>query len=100
MQRLILLVFLALAACGAQPSPQMFGATRSDVSRGGHDYVIFQKDARVEIIRLGWASPGGHQGIRATMIELIPEVTGCILRESALTGDSGAMRGTVRCPKP
>jgi hypothetical protein len=32
------------------------------------------------------------------MIELIPRVTGCKLRESSLTGDSGEMRGSLDCP--
>ena len=38
-------------------------------------------------------------GFRATMIELIPRVTGCKLRDSTLQGDSGEMRGSIDCPK-
>lgn len=100
MARLILLpVFLFLAACGAQPTPLMFGAVRMDVVRDGRNYVIYQKGELVEVIRLGWAAPGQHQGIRATMIALIPEITGCRLRETSLTGDSGEMRAKVTCPR-
>jgi hypothetical protein len=33
------------------------------------------------------------------MIELIPRVTGCKLRENTLTGDSGEMRGSLDCPR-
>ncbi|MFN3721720.1 MAG: hypothetical protein ACK4VZ_01635 [Paracoccaceae bacterium] len=51
----------------------------------------------MEIVRLGYAGRGEHQGIRATMITLIPEVTGCTLVESSLQGDSGEMRGRLRC---
>ena len=88
-----------IAACGAQPAPQMWGAARTDVVRDGRSYTLFQKGKQVEIIRLGWASRGEHQGIRATMIALIPELTGCRLVESTLQGDSGEMRGRVTCPK-
>ncbi len=92
-----LLPFL-LAACGASPAPEFFGATRSEVTVDGRDYVVLQKSERVEVIRLGYARRGEHQAIRATMIELIPTVTGCTLRESTLTGDSGEMRGSLNCP--
>ena len=95
MKRLIPLVFLA--ACGAQPAPTMWGAERTEVTRNGRSYVVFQKGSAVEIIRLGYARRGEHQAIRADMITLIPEVTGCRLRESSLQGDSGEMRGLVTC---
>jgi hypothetical protein len=95
MQRLVLLIFLA--ACGASPAPEFFGANRTEVTRGGRQYVVFQKEERVEIIRLGYASRGAHQEIRATMILLIEEVTGCKLRDNSLQGDSGEMRGSLTC---
>lgn len=94
---LILLSFLT--ACGASPAPEFFGATRTDVNLSGRDYTVFQKGERVEVIRLGYATRGEHQEIRATMIELIPRVTGCKLRESTLAGDSGEMRGSLDCPQ-
>ena len=90
---------LLLAACGAQPSPLLYGAQRQQVNVAGRDYTVFWTARRVEVIRLGWASPGQHQGIRATMIDLIPQVTGCRLVERTLTGDSGEMRGYITCPK-
>lgn len=96
---LSLFLFLCLASCGAQPAPHMFGAERIEASRGGRDYVVFKKGDRVEVIRLGWANPGEHQAIRATMIALIPEVTGCKLRPATLEGDSGEMRGRISCPR-
>jgi len=74
------------------------GATRTDINLNGRDYTVFQKGERVEVIRLGYAARGEHQAIRATMIELIPRVTGCKLREATLTGDSGEMRGSLDCP--
>lgn len=92
-----LCLILILSACGAQPAPQFFGAKRTDVSRDGRSYTVFQKGEAVEIVRLGYAGRGEHKGIRATMITLIPEVTGCTLVESSLQGDSGEMRGRLRC---
>ena len=96
MKALIPLLFLA--ACGPSPAPEFIGAKRTDITLNGRDYTIFQKGERVEVIRLGYARRGEHQDIRATMIELIPRVTGCTLRESTLTGDSGEMRGSLDCP--
>ena len=75
---------ITLAACGASPAPEFIGATRTDVTVNGRDYSVFQKGERVEVIRLGYAKRGDHQDIRATMIELIPQVTGCKLREVVL----------------
>ncbi|MEF3048811.1 hypothetical protein [Pseudotabrizicola sp. L79] len=67
--------------------------------RDGRAYTVFQKEERVEVIRLGYARRGEHEAIRATMIALIPDVTGCKLVESSLQGDSGEMRGRLSCPK-
>lgn len=93
------LLLALLAACGAQPAPHMMGADRIDATRDGRDYVLYRKGNQVEIIRLGWASRGEHQAIRATMIGLIPELTGCRLAEPTLQGDSGEMRGRIVCPR-
>ena len=94
------MIFIAffLAACGASPAPEFMGATRTDIVVDGRGYSVFQKGERVEVIRQGYAKRGDHQNIRATMIGLIPQVTGCKLRESTLTGDSGEMRGSLDCP--
>jgi hypothetical protein len=95
MRSLIPLLFLA--ACGAQPTPAMFGATRTDVTREGRQYTVFQKDNRAEVIRLGYARRGEHQAIRATMIEVVETTTGCKISPSSWQGDSGEMRGFVTC---
>lgn len=77
--------------------PGMAGATRAEVTVGGRAYTIWYTDRQVEVVRHGWASPGEHQEIRATMIALIGQVTGCTLTETSLRGDSGEMRGKIRC---
>lgn len=93
----ILLILLLLVACGAQPAPGFFHAKRADVARNGREYTVFFTEKRVEIIRRGYARRGEHQAIRADMITLIPEVTGCKLNPASLQGDSGEMRGFIRC---
>lgn len=95
MKALIPLIFLA--ACTATPAPEFFGATKTEVSRNGRSYVVFQKETRVEIIRLGYAKRGEHRAIRADMIALMGEVTGCKVRETSIQGDSGEMRASVTC---
>lgn len=96
-RRLVPLVLILVAGCGASPAVEFFGAARTDVVRDGRSYTVFQKNNRVEVIRQGYARRGEHQAIRAQMIALIPEVTGCSLVESSLIGDSGEMRGSIRC---
>jgi len=97
MKHFPVLIAFALAACGAQPAPEFFAAKRADVTRDGRPYTVFYTETRVEVIRHGYAMRGEHQAIRAAMATLIPEVTGCKLVESTLRGDSGEMRGTIRC---
>ena len=97
MKRIVLLL-LFLTACGAQPTPLMFGATKTEVTRNGRHYVVFQKGEAVEVIRLGHARRGQHQAIRKTMVDIIPEVTGCWVDDQFIQGDSGEMRAKVRCP--
>lgn len=94
-----LLILLFIASCGASPAPEFFGAKRVDVTQDGRAYTVFYTDKRVEVIRLGSAKSGEHQAIRATMIELIPNVTGCRLSDRSVTGDSGEMRGSLLCKK-
>jgi len=96
----VLIPLLILAACGAQPAPEFFNAKRVEVTRDGHQYTVYYTEKRVEVIRLGYAKRGAHDDIRAQMIALIPEVTGCKLNERSLQGDSGEMRGSIRCRKP
>lgn len=94
-----LLPLLAVAACTASPAPEFFGARKVEVTRNGRAYSVWFTDKRVEVVRHGYARNGEHEGIRSTMIALIPEVTGCKVNERSLTGDSGEMRGSIRCAK-
>lgn len=93
----LILFALFLTACAASPAPEFFGAKRVAVTREGRSYTVWHTEKRVEVVRHGYAKPGEHQAIRATMIALIPEVTGCKIYEKSLQGDSGEMRGSLRC---
>ncbi len=86
-----------LSSCGPSPAPEFFGASRRDVSVEGRTYTVFFTERRVEVIRLGQARRGEHQAIRAAMVGLIEPTTGCKLIPSSLQGDSGEMRGSIRC---
>jgi hypothetical protein len=92
-----LIALLLLTACASSPMPGMAGATKAEVTANGRNYTLWFTESRVEVVRHGWASPGAHQQIRADMIALIPQITGCKLNEASLTGDSGEMRATIRC---
>lgn len=89
---------LLLAACAASPAPHMMGAEHREVTVSGRSYTVWWTETRVEVVRHGYARRGEHQAIRATMIGLIPRVTGCRLNEASLQGDSGEMRGRITCP--
>jgi hypothetical protein len=95
--RALPLTLFLLAACGASPAPEFFGAQRRDVTVDGRQYTVFFTQKRAQVIRLGYARRGEHQAIRATMVGLIEPATGCKLVESTLQGDSGEMRGSIRC---
>ncbi len=98
MKRFIPMLFIA--ACGASPAPEFFNAKRVDTTKNGREYSVFFTEKRVEVIRLGYARPMERQAIRDDMIALIPAITGCTLKESTLQGDSGEMRGSIRCQTP
>ena len=91
------LALICLTACTASPAPGMWGAQQRDVVVAGRSYTVWWTTQDVEVVRHGWASAGEHQAIRATMLALVPQVTGCNLLESAVTGDSGEIHGPITC---
>ncbi|GGE00762.1 hypothetical protein SAMN05421774_101263 [Gemmobacter megaterium] len=91
------LIVLVLAACGAQPAPEFFGAERYETSRDGRDYTIFKKANRFEVIRLGYVARGDHDRIRETMLEVVESITKCRIKPNTIQGDSGEMRGSLNC---
>lgn len=93
----VLLALLALAACGASPSPQFFNATRNDVVIDGRTYAVFHRANRAQVIRLGYAGPAERPEIPDQMLRAVALATGCTPVASSFTGDSGERRGRITC---
>lgn len=92
------LLLLSLSACGASPAPEFMNAEKVETTRDGHKFAVYHTENRVQVVRLGYATSGEHANIRASMIILASEVTGCQLDETSVQGDSGVMRGSIICP--
>ena len=99
MRALICLLFIA--ACGASPAPQYFGATRSEVVKGGITFVVFHKDNRAEVVRLGYLTRRERAAVPDLMVEAAEQATGCrVLPGSMVTGlpgDTGEARFRLSC---
>lgn len=92
-----LLPALALLCACASPSPQFFGATRSDVTIDGRRFTVFREDTRVQVIRHGYARAAARPDIPEQMLRAVAQATGCTPIESSFQGDSGERRGRIRC---
>ncbi len=91
---------LLLTAC-ASPAPEMFGATRSQVTLQGIDFVVFHKDDRAEVVRMGYLSRTERAPVPGLMVAAVEQATGCRVRPSSVTtglaGDTGEARMQVDC---
>ena len=98
--RAFILLF-TLAACGASPAPQYFGATRHEVTRGGINFVVFQKGNEAEVVRLGYLTRARRAAVPQLMIEAIEAATACRAipgsRITGLPGDTGEARFDLDC---
>ncbi|MEN9409283.1 MAG: hypothetical protein RL216_1257 [Pseudomonadota bacterium] len=94
--RPLLTLLLLLAAC-ASPSPQFFDAQRSDVVVQGRSYIVFRDANRVQVIRLGYATPTQRRDIPAQMLRAVTLATGCTPIAASFQGDSGERRGRITC---
>lgn len=92
-----LLPALALLCACASPSPQFFGASRSDVTIDGRSFTVFREDTRVQVIRHGYARAAARPDIPEQMLRAVAQATGCTPIESSFQGDSGERRGRIRC---
>lgn len=96
-----LIPLLVLTACGASPAPQFFGATRHEVTLGGINFVVFQKDDRAEVVRLGYLTRAERAKVPDLMILAVEQTTGCrVVTGSVVTGlpgDTGEARVRLDC---
>jgi hypothetical protein len=92
---------LLLAACGASPAPDMFGSVRSEVTRGGMDFVVFQQGSEVEVVRMGYLSRPRGGGVPALRAGAAAPATGCRVITNSMTtkipGDTGVARFALDC---
>lgn len=92
---------LILAACGAQPAPQFFGATRHEITLGGINFVVFQKDKYAEVVRLGYLTRAERVPVADLMAQAAEQTTGCKVvpgsMVTGLPGDTGEAKFRLTC---
>jgi len=94
-----------LAACGASPAPQFFGATQHDITLEGYQFAVLQKGEYAEVIRLGYLTREQRRAVPPLMIEAAERTTGCrvlgpamgVMRSPSLPGDTGEARFELSC---
>lgn len=100
-----LLLTLLLAACGASPAPQFFGAERQDLVLDGIAFTVFLKGGQAEVIRHGYLSRAERDRVPPLMIRAAEMAAGCAVAGPArglwaspsLPGDTGEARFRMSC---
>lgn len=96
-----LIPLLLLAACGASPAPQFFGAERHEITLGGIPFVVFHKENKAEVVRLGYLTRAERAAVPDLMVQAVERTTGCkVIPGSIVTGvpgDTGEARFRLRC---
>ncbi|WP_323041952.1 hypothetical protein [Gemmobacter sp.] len=95
---LLVVLGIGITACGAQPSPEFFGADRTEIAQDGRSYTVFRKADRFQVIRVGYAARAEQDKVRETMLAVVDQVTGCTVKPASVQGDSVELRGSVSCP--
>ena len=85
---------MILAAC-ASPAPQYFGATRSQVVKGGITFVVFQKDDQAEVVRMGYLTRAKRAPVPDLLVQAAEAATGSMV--TGLPGDTGEARFRLTC---
>lgn len=97
-----ILAIVALISACASPAPEMFGASRSEVSMDGIRFVVFHQGDRAEVIRMGYLSRPDRARVPALMAAAAERATGCRVRQGSvrtrLPGDTGEARMRLDCP--
>lgn len=92
---------LCLSACVATPAPGFFGATRHDVTLEGIDFVVYHKDDRAEVLRMGYMTRRERDPVPRLMEQAIAATTGCRAipgsMVTGLQGDTGEARFDLDC---
>lgn len=97
----VLAPLLLLAACGASPAPEFFGAARHEITLSGIDFVVLHKGDRAEVVRMGYLTRAQRAPVPQLMIEAAEKTTGCrVVAGSVVTGlpgDTGEARMDLSC---
>lgn len=100
MNRIMLSLSLLLSAC-ATSSPDMIGATRSEVSLDGVNFVVFHDGVEAEVVRMGYLSRSDRARIPELMSQAVAQASGCrVILDSMTTrlpGDTGVARFDLDC---
>lgn len=79
----------------------MMGATRSEVVLQGITFVVFHKESRAEVVRMGYLSRHQRAAVQDLMIRAVEQATGCQVRAGSFTtglpGDTGEARMALAC---
>jgi len=98
---LLVAVLPFLAACGASPAPDMFGARRTEMTKGGMNFVVFQQGSEVEVVRMGYLTRPERARVPALMAKAAEDATECaVIANSMVTkipGDTGVARFALDC---
>lgn len=93
-------LLLFLSAC-ASPAPDMFGAGRAEVTRGGVAFVVYHKGSTAEVVRMGYLTRAERASAPRLMAEAAEVATGCrVIPNSIVTkipGDTGVARFSLDC---
>lgn len=93
-------MLLLISGC-ASPAPDYFGTARYEVTRGGIDFVVFQKGSEVEVVRLGYLTRAQRKPVPRLMQDAAAEVTGCRVvpnsMRTRIPGDTGVARFDLDC---
>jgi hypothetical protein len=97
----LLLPLLILVGCGASPDPKFFGASRHEVTVEGINFVVFHKDTRAEVVRLGYLRRAARTPVPRLMASAAAQATGCqVIANSMKTripGDTGEAKFDLDC---
>jgi hypothetical protein len=102
--RYLMPALLFLAAC-ASPAPNFFGAERHDVTLEGYRFVVFVKDDKAEVIRMGYLKRSARDPVPQLMVRAAEVASGCAVRgplrgawaSPSLPGDTGEARFQLEC---
>lgn len=93
-------ILLLIAAC-ASPAPDFFGSARHDVTRGGIDFVVYQRTDEAEVVRMGYLSRKARAPVPRLMEAAAAEATGCRVipgsMRTKIPGDTGVARFDLDC---